>query len=143
MFGVHSFDWLFTGFIKLHWIQGFIGERLENVGQYRQLSGAAAVPTALHPFYVDFGLIGMGLPMCFYMSIWLYFFYRSRTSYSMGVYYFLYSAGFALTAFQSCRNLEKKLFEKICRFEKMKDFIACIHCCCPCTNRPRLLQNYT
>jgi len=101
MYGVNSFDWVFSGFIKLHWIPGISGLYRVNAKFYMPVSSAATVPTALYPFYADFGSIGMAFPMILYASIWIAFFYRSRKSFCCVMLFAVYSGAFALSSFQA------------------------------------------
>lgn len=100
MLGFYSFDWLFTGFVKLNWLPGFAKLQSDNA-YFEPVSTAANVPTALFPFYADFGPIGMVLPMMVYLAFWSYLFYRSRESTLFALLFALYSGGFALASFQA------------------------------------------
>lgn len=95
-----SFDWLFSGFVKLNW---FTQYNIAQAGvlKYSIISNAAAVPTALVPFYADGGAVGMALPMSFYMGMWLFFYLRSGSNFLLLTLYGVYSAAFALSSFQS------------------------------------------
>lgn len=95
-----SFDWLFSGFIKLNWFTQY-NLAQADVLKYSVISNAAAVPTALVPFYADGGAVGMALPMSFYMGMWLFFYLRSGSSFLLLTLYGVYSAAFALSSFQS------------------------------------------
>lgn len=100
MLGFYSFDWLFTGFVKLNWVPGFAQLQSENA-YFEPVSSAANVPTALFPFYADYGPVGMALPMMVYLIFWVYLFYRSRESAMFTLLFALYSGGFALASFQA------------------------------------------
>lgn len=100
LLGLYSFDWLFTGFIKLNWISGYAQVQAENA-QFVAISTAANVPTALYPFYADFGPIGVVIPMLLYVSIWLFFFYSSLDRFLYLAMFAVYSGGFALSSFQA------------------------------------------
>jgi hypothetical protein len=100
MYGINSFDWVFTGFIKLHWIP-FLSRIYDSSAKFMPVSSAATVPTALYPFYADFGPVGMAFPMMLYVSIWIFFFYRSRESFCYSMIFAIYSGAFALSSFQA------------------------------------------
>lgn len=100
MMGLYSFDWLFSGVVKLNWLPGFGEMRFLNA-KFEPISAAANVPTALFPFYADFGSIGMALPMMLYVVFWIYCFYKARESPLFLVLFALYSGGFALSSFQA------------------------------------------
>lgn len=99
-YGLYSFDWLFTGIVKLNWIPGF-REVQSDGAKFEPISGAAAVPTALFPFYADFGAIFMLVPMVIYLGLWFVFYYRSRRNYLSLALFAVYTSGFALSSFQA------------------------------------------
>lgn len=100
MMGLYSFDWLFSGVVKLNWLPGF-GEMRYLNAKFDPISSAANVPTALFPFYADFGPVGMVLPMMLYAMFWIFCFYKARESPLFLVLFALYSGGFALSSFQA------------------------------------------
>jgi len=100
MIGLYSFDWLFSGVVKINWIGGYSAMRATNAA-FDPVSSAANVPTALFPFYADFGPVGIVLPMMLYVGVWIYFFYKSRSSFLFLLLWALYSGGFALSSFQA------------------------------------------
>jgi hypothetical protein len=94
-----SFDWLYSGFLKLNWITPYELARYENT-QREIISTAATVPTALFPFYKDFGPIGLTIPTALYMGALLLFYIRhSSTRYT--AMYALYAGAFGLASFQA------------------------------------------
>lgn len=95
-----SFDWLFTGFIKMNWIPGFI-QAQANAFQFTPISSAANVPTALSPFYADAGPIGMVVPLSIYMTFLVYVYKKSKSSVAHLVVFSFYSGAFALSSFQA------------------------------------------
>ncbi|WP_124553231.1 O-antigen polymerase [Methylophilus methylotrophus] len=97
--GTMSFDWLLTGTFKFNRFANLGG--LNGLGSFKPISGAANVPTSLHPFYSDFGPIGIFFPAFFYMSIWLFFFYKSQQEVKWLLIYSVYSASFILSSFQA------------------------------------------
>jgi len=97
--GLSSFDWFFTGFAKLN----RFGPDQETTAyeNFRPIASAANVPTALLPFYSDFGVLGIALPGTLYMLLWLWFFYKSRSDVRWLLVYGVYTAAFALASFQA------------------------------------------
>lgn len=95
-----SFDWLFTGFIKMNWVPGFMHAQA-NAFQFTPISSAANVPTALSPFYADSGPIGMILPLSIYMTFLVYLYRKSRSSVAHLAVFSFYSGAFALSSFQA------------------------------------------
>jgi hypothetical protein len=95
-----SFDWLFTGFLKLNWFSSYLYAQATNY-DFTPVSSAANVPTALTPFYSDFGAVGMALPMMMYVGFWVYLYHRSRQSVRAMLVYAIYSGAFALASFQA------------------------------------------
>ena len=95
-----SFDWLFTGFLKLNWFTSYAFAQADQF-QFMPISSAANVPTALTPFYSDLGPIGMAIPMLLYVSFWLYLYHRSRQSARALLLYAVYSGAFSMVSFQA------------------------------------------
>ncbi|HIV69775.1 MAG TPA: hypothetical protein H9903_02465, partial [Candidatus Aquabacterium excrementipullorum] len=95
-----SFDWFFTGFIKMNWIPGFAMAQADAF-QFTPISSAANVPTALSPFYADAGAVGMAVPLAFYVCVWAYLYHRSRSSVAHLTLFALYAGAFALSSFQA------------------------------------------
>lgn len=95
-----SFDWLFSGFIKLNWFTQYNLAQAMTL-QYSIISNAAAVPTALVPFFADGGAVGMALPMMFYAAIWIMFYAKAHSSFLALALYGIYSGAFALSSFQA------------------------------------------
>ena len=95
-----SFDWLFTGFLKLNWYTSYGFAQAEHF-QFVPISSAANVAGALTPFYSDLGPIGMALPMTIYIVFWLYLYYRSKSSARSLLLYAIYSSAFSLVSFQA------------------------------------------
>lgn len=99
-YGSSSFDWFLTGFVKMNRFTG--GLHADDAFQtFRPVSSAANVPTAMLPFYSDFGLIGMIFPALVYFMLWLFLFYRSATTHQYLMWYAIYTAAFALSSFQA------------------------------------------
>ena len=96
--GWSSFDWFFTGTLKLN---RFTANEAGAYGSFTPVSSAANVPTALLPFYNDFGVFGLFCPAVLYMLLWLYFFYKSMHSLSWLLCYGIFSAAFSLASFQA------------------------------------------
>ncbi|NBD22214.1 oligosaccharide repeat unit polymerase [Aquabacterium fontiphilum] len=96
---LYSFDWLYSGFLKLNWITPYERARYENF-QREIISGAATVPTALFPFYKDFGPIGLIIPTLLYMGVLLIFYTRTHSSTFVALYG-LYAGAFGLASFQA------------------------------------------
>lgn len=99
-YGVMSFDWFFTGIVKFNWLRSF-NELSSGLAAYRPVSSAANVPTALYPFFADFGAALAWIPMCIYMAFWLELYRRAASSLKFALLYAVYSAGFALSTFQA------------------------------------------
>ncbi|MCX9156664.1 oligosaccharide repeat unit polymerase [Niveibacterium sp. 24ML] len=97
--GAMSLSWLFFG-LKLNWIPGF-GSLIEGADSFEPVSGAANVPTSLFPFYSDFGVFGVWLPMIVYMTVLCFFYSRSGRSYLWLALYGLYAGAFTLSGFQA------------------------------------------
>jgi hypothetical protein len=98
--GLLSFDWFFSGVIKLNRLGGDLTTQTE-FSTFSPISTAANVPTALLPFYADFGLLGMIFPTSLYISIWIFLFYRGVRSIAWLLAYCVYTAAFSLSAFQA------------------------------------------
>lgn len=96
--GLTSFDWFFTGLVKLN---RFSGSDSGAYGSFVPVSSAANVPTALLPFYNDFGVTGMVFPAVLYMILWLLFFYKSSKDVVWLMLYGIFSAAFSLASFQA------------------------------------------
>jgi hypothetical protein len=95
-----SFDWLFTGFLKLNWFTSYAQAQAAGFN-FQAISSAANVPTALSPFYSDFGPVFMAFPMIIYMTFWLVLYYRAKSSIRALLIYSVYSGAFALASFQA------------------------------------------
>ena len=98
--GLLSFDWFFSGVVKLNRLSSDLDQN-NQLASFKPLSTAANVPTALLPFYSDFGLFGMTLPAMFYMYLWIYFFYNSARGVSRLLAYSIFTAAFCLSSFQA------------------------------------------
>lgn len=98
-YALYSFDWLYSGFLKLNWFTPYGLAQYENY-QRERISGAAAVPTALVPFYKDFGPIGIAIPMIIYMCALLTLYVKSSSPIPMALFG-LYGGAFGLTSFQA------------------------------------------
>lgn len=98
-YALYSFDWLYSGFLKLNWFTPYELARYENF-QREVISGAATVPTAIFPFYKDFGPIALIIPMLLYMSALLYFYTRAKSTTFLALYG-LYAGAFGLASFQA------------------------------------------
>lgn len=96
--GLTSFDWFFTGIVKLN---RFAGSDSGSYGSFVPVSSAANVPTALLPFYNDFGVTGMIFPAVLYMILWLVFFYKSSKDVVWLMLFSIFSAAFSLASFQA------------------------------------------
>ena len=97
--GVLSFDWFFTGFVKANWLPGY-GELVAGA-RFIPISSGANVPTALLPFYSDFGAKGAAVPMVACMLFWLWAYYRAASSLAWFGVFTIYSGAFALSSFQA------------------------------------------
>lgn len=95
-----SFDWLFTGFLKLNWFTSYSQAQAAGFN-FQAISSAANVPTALSPFYSDFGPFFMAVPMMLYMTFWLVLYYRAKSSLRALMVYSIYTGAFALSSFQA------------------------------------------
>lgn len=100
-FGLGSFHWLLVGFLKLNWIDGF-SDIYMNI-DLQPLIGGATVSTILKIFYIDFDILA-GLPMFFYMLLWINIYKMSNNSLFYTMIYALLSAGYALSSFQPILN---------------------------------------
>ena len=97
--GLGSFDWIFSGLLKLNLI---IPGYVDIVAwDFDPVSTGANVPTALAVFFLDFGVVGAWLPMLTYLVLWLWLFWRANESPLFAVFYALMSAAFALSSFQA------------------------------------------
>lgn len=96
--GLLSLDWLYTGFIKANWIPGY-AELLSHAA-FTPVSAGANVPTALMPFYSDFGAYFSFIPMTLVMMFWLYAYHRSEESLPWYGVFLVYTAAFSLSSFQ-------------------------------------------
>jgi hypothetical protein len=59
------------------------------------------VPTALLPFFSDFGPIGIAVPLLIYVTIWIYFYISAKNSLLYASVFGIYSGAFALSSFQA------------------------------------------
>lgn len=98
-YALYSFDWLYSGFLKLNWFTTYGLAQYENY-QRERISGAAAVPTALIPFYKDFGPIGIVIPMVLYMGALLTLYLKSKSTALLALFG-IYSGAFGLASFQA------------------------------------------
>lgn len=98
-YGVMSFDWFFNGTFKLNRFLNYGGSN--SMGSFKPISSAANVPTSLHPFYSDFGAVGIVIPAFFYMTVWLLFFYKSRHEIKWLLIYAVFTGAFVLSSFQA------------------------------------------
>lgn len=96
---LYSFDWLFSGFLKLNWFTSYEAAKYANY-QGEAIHGAAAVPTALFLFFKDFGPVAIILPCAIYSGLFCFLFIRSRDP-KYAAMYGVYSGAFALTSFQA------------------------------------------
>ncbi len=97
-YGLLSFDWFFTGFVKANWLPGY--SQLLADASFVPISSGANVPTALMPFFSDFGAVGSFFPMFLCMGFWLYSYEKGKKSVSWFAIFALYSAAFSLSSFQ-------------------------------------------
>lgn len=98
-YALYSFDWLYSGFLKLNWFTPYGLAQYENY-QRESISSAATVPTALIPFYKDFGPLGLAIPALMYMAALLMLYFKSNST-VMAALYGLYSGAFGLASFQA------------------------------------------
>ncbi|MBP2638705.1 MAG: hypothetical protein H6Q72_4612 [Firmicutes bacterium] len=96
--GLSSFDWFFTGIVKLNRLATSDNG---SYGSFIPVSSAANVPTALLPFFNDFGLLGMVFPAALYMVVLVWFFYKSARDVVWLLLFGVFSAAFSLASFQA------------------------------------------
>lgn len=97
--GFASMDWFLTGFIKANWIPGYASIYFD-AKTLNPISGGANVPTALLPFFTDFGAIFCFIPMALTMSFLCYAYFKGKASDAWFMVFALYASAFALTSFQ-------------------------------------------
>lgn len=97
--GFASMDWFLTGFIKANWIPGFMSIYFD-AKTLTPISGGANVPTALLPFFTDFGPLFSFIPMLLTMLFLCFAYLRGKTSHAWFMVFALYGSAFGLASFQ-------------------------------------------